>query len=69
MADDEVATVRTINAYREVITNLIQNYNGRVVDAKGDNLLAEFSSVVDALRCSVEVQNKLKDRNAELPDH
>jgi len=69
MADDEVATVRTINAYREVMTNLIQDYNGRVVDAKGDNLLAEFSSVVDAVRCSVEVQNQLKERNAGLPEH
>jgi len=56
MRDDEEATVRTITAYREVMTNLIQGYDGRVVDAKGDNVLAEFASVVDAVRCAVEIQ-------------
>jgi len=69
MADDEEATVRTINAYREVITNLIQAYNGRVVDAKGDNVLAEFPSVVDAVRCAVEIQKELKARNSKLPEN
>jgi adenylate cyclase len=69
MADDEEATVRTINTHREVITNLIQGHNGRVVDAKGDNVLAEFASVVDAVRCASEIQNQLKERNAELPEH
>jgi adenylate cyclase len=69
MADDEEATVRTITAYREVMVSHIRRHNGRVVDAKGDNVLAEFPSVVDAVRCSVEVQNELKGRNAELQDH
>ena len=68
MQDDEEATVRTITAYREVITNLIQGHHGRVVDAKGDNLLAEFSSVVDAVRCGVEIQKELKEKNDELPE-
>jgi len=66
MADDEEATVNTINEYRQVMTDLIQRHDGRVVDAKGDNVLAEFASVVDAVRCSVEVQRELKERNAEL---
>ena len=69
MQDDEEATVRTIKAYREVMTNLIQGHDGRVVDAKGDNVLAEFPSVVDAIRCSVEIQKEVKARNAELPYH
>jgi len=69
MADDEEATVRTINAYREVMTGLIRDHRGRVVDAKGDNVLAEFSSVVDAVRCAVQVQKDLTDRNFELPEH
>jgi TolB-like protein/class 3 adenylate cyclase/Tfp pilus assembly protein PilF len=69
MADDEEATVRTINAYREVMTGLIKDHRGRVVDAKGDNVLAEFSSVVDAVRCAVQVQKELTDRNSELPEH
>jgi len=69
MEDDEEATVRTITAYRELMVSQIQNQNGRVVDAKGDNLLAEFSSVVDAVRCAVEIQKELGRRNAELPEH
>ncbi len=69
MEADEEATVRTITAYRELMVSQIQNQNGRVVDAKGDNLLAEFSSVVDAVRCAVEIQRELGRRNAELPGH
>src|SRR5207249_5231737 len=68
MGDDEEATIRTLTAYREVIATLIQQYRGRVVDSPGDNLLAEFASVVDAVRCAVEIQQELKPRNAELPD-
>jgi len=69
MQDDEEATVRTITAYREVMTNLIQGHDGRVVDAKGDNVLAEFPSVVDAVRCGVEIQKELKVRNDGLPEN
>ena len=69
MEDDEEATVRTITAYREVMTSLIQGQNGRIVDAKGDNLLAEFPSVVDAVRCAVEIQRELRVRNSDLPEH
>src|SRR5690242_15417371 len=69
MGDDEEATIRTLTAYRAIISSLIQHYRGRVVDAPGDNLLAEFSSVVDAVRCAVEIQHALKEKNTELPDH
>ena len=69
MEDDEEATVRTITAYREVMTGLIEGQNGRVVDAKGDNLLAEFPSVVDGVRCAVEIQKELRVRNSDLPEH
>ncbi len=68
MGDDEQATVRTITAYRGTMSTLIQQYRGRVVDSPGDNLLAEFASVVDAVQCSVEIQQILKAKNAELPD-
>jgi adenylate cyclase len=68
MEDDEEATVRTINAHREVITDLTKEYRGRVVDAKGDNVLAEFSSVVDAVNCAVEIQRKLRERNTHIPE-
>ena len=69
MGDDERATVETITAYRKIMTELIQGHHGRVIDAKGDNVLAEFASVVDAIRCSVEVQKELKARNVELPEN
>ena len=69
MGDDEKATVETITAYRQVMTGLIERHRGRVVDAKGDNVLAEFSSVVDAIRCAVEIQKELAIRNADLPEH
>ena len=69
MAEDETLTVKTIAAYREVIASLIKQHRGRVVDSPGDNVLSEFSSVVDAVQCAVAVQNEIQTRNAELPDN
>lgn len=69
MRDDETATVRTITTYRNVLDQLIQQYRGRVVDSPGDNMLAEFHSVVDAVNCAVEIQRELAERNAELQDN
>ena len=69
MAEDEAATVKTIASYREIMASLIKQHRGRVVDSPGDNLLAEFSSVVDAVQCAVSVQNEIQTRNAELPDN
>src|SRR6185369_10056635 len=68
MGDDEEATIRTLTAYRAVISSLIHHHRGRVVDSPGDNLLAEFASVVDAVRCAVEIQHALKEKNAELSE-
>ena len=68
MGEDEEATVQTLTAYREVMVSLIQQHRGRVVDSPGDNLLAEFASVVDAVQCAVAVQRELKARNRPLPD-
>ena len=68
MGRDEVTTVETLKENREVIAAHIQQYDGRVVDAPGDNLLAEFGSVVDAAQCAVKIQQVLKARNAELPE-
>jgi adenylate cyclase len=69
MGEDEKGTVRTLNAYKEVMANLIQQHRGRVVDAPGDNVLADFASVVDAVECAAEIQKELKTRNAELPEN
>src|SRR5512136_1279924 len=67
MGEDEVGTIHTLNAYKDVMADLIQHHHGRVVDAPGDNLLAEFASVVDAVQCGVEIQKELKVRNDKLP--
>src|SRR5687767_2457405 len=69
MGEDEAATIRTLTAYREVMTALIPQHRGRVVDAVGDNLLADFPSVVQAVECAVAIQQELQARNAELPAH
>ena len=69
MREDEVATIKTLEAYKQVNFSLIKQHRGRVIDATGDNILAEFASVVDAVQCAVAVQNELKARNAELPEN
>jgi len=68
MGDDEESTIRILTNYRSAMTSLIQQHRGRVVDAPGDNLLAEFSSAVNAVTGAVEIQRELAERNAELPD-
>ena len=67
MDDDEEATVRTLTSYRTAIADLAQQFRGRIVDTPGDNILAEFTSVVDAVNCAVEIQRDLAERNAEQP--
>ena len=69
MAEDETATVTTIASYREIMASLVKQHRGRVVDSPGDNLLAEFSSVVDAVQCAVAVQSEFQTRNAELAEN
>ena len=69
MREDEVATVRTLTAYRELISALIKQYRGRVVDSPGDNILAEFPSVVDAVQGSVSIQKELNARNKKAPEN
>jgi adenylate cyclase len=69
MGEDDEATVRTILVYREAITEVVQKHSGRVVDSLGDNLLAEFASVVDAVQCAVAVQKDISARNTDLPEN
>jgi TolB-like protein len=66
MADDEVHTIKTLKAYRQIMSDLINQHSGRVVDSPGDNLLAEFSSAVDAVGCAVGIQKGLKKENARF---
>jgi adenylate cyclase len=69
MEDNEQATIQTLNTYRNSMSTLVQQHRGRVVDTTGDNLMAEFSSVVDAVKCAVETQKELSERNATLPEN
>jgi len=69
MGEDEEWSVRTLQGYKNVMGNLIQQHRGRVVDAIGDNLMAEFASVVDAVQCGVEIQQVLRAKNALLPEN
>jgi adenylate cyclase len=68
MGEDEVSTVKTLEAYRKVMSDLIEQFRGRVVDSPGDNLLAEFPSVVDAVQCAVEIHEVIRAKNEELPE-
>ena len=54
MSEDEAGTIRTLTAYREVIANSVESHGGRVIDSPGDNLLAEFGSIVEAVESAVE---------------
>src|SRR6266508_1177080 len=69
MGADEVATLRTLTAYRQVTDPLIRQHRGRVVGSAGDSILAEFASVVEAVQCAIKIQRALKVKNNELyPD-
>ena len=69
MGDDDEYTVNTITTYREIMSVLIEKYHGRVVDAPGDNILAEFGSSQEAVLCAIEIQKKLETENGKLPDN
>ncbi len=66
MAEDEAATIHTLTGYRESIAMLVRQHRGRVVDAPGDNVLAEFPTALDAVRCALEIQGVLRARNLNL---
>ncbi|MBI4767426.1 MAG: tetratricopeptide repeat protein [Deltaproteobacteria bacterium] len=68
MGEDEEWTLRTLNNYKGLIRNLVGEHRGRVVASPGDNVLAEFASVVDAVECAVEIQQVLRAKNALLPE-
>ncbi len=67
MSQDEVGTIRTLAAHKEAMEALIHRYRGQVVDATGDNVLARFDSILDAVNCAAEMQRDLAERNADLP--
>jgi len=69
MGEDEFATVATLKSHRRLITEQIEAFDGRVVDSPGDNILAEFNSIVDAVSCAVEIQEAIEEQNRDLPEN
>jgi adenylate cyclase len=67
MGEDEEATLRTLSSHRKIIDSLIEQHRGRFVNSAGDSVLAEFASVVNAVQCAVEVQNRLSTANESTP--
>src|SRR3954451_23501742 len=64
MGDDEAGTLEALKTHRrELLDPKIAEHHGRIVKTTGDGLLAEFSSVVDAVRCAVAVQQAMPERD------
>jgi adenylate cyclase len=68
MGQDEGGTMQALTAHREVMDRLIARHRGRIANTAGDSVLAEFPSVVDAVRCAVEVQEQLREKNEGVPE-
>jgi len=69
MGADEEGTLERLKAHRrQLIDPKIAEHHGRIVKTTGDGLLAEFASVVDAVRCAAEVQRGMLDREPDIPD-
>jgi TolB-like protein/class 3 adenylate cyclase len=68
MVVDEEGTLRQLKAHRkELVDPKITEHRGRVVKTTGDGMLVEFVSVVDAVRCAVDIQRSMIERNAKVP--
>jgi len=67
MRDDEESTVRELAAHRLLLNEIVNQHDGRVIDSPGDNMLAEFASVVDAVNGAVKIQEALRLKNADIP--
>ena len=68
MEENETNTIQNLAENKRLITELIEEYKGRIVDATGDNILAEFNSVVNSVDCAVAIQKKLNKKNILLPE-
>ena len=68
MGEDEAATVRDLKAHQAVVLPLVGRYGGRIIDTAGDGILAEFSSVINATECAIEIQTVMSARNDGVPE-
>ena len=68
MGMDEEGTLAALKAHRRAVVNpKIKEHRGRIVKTTGDGILVEFASAVDAVRCAVEIQRLIAERNTEVP--
>ena len=68
MESDETRTIGTLRQYRAAMDALVERHDGRTINTWGDAVIAEFSSVVEAVQCAIEVQRELAARNRDLPE-
>ena len=68
MAQDDVATIRTLSVYRDIFAGIVVSNGGRIVDMPGDNILSEFGSAIDAVQAAVSIQAQLAERNSHLEE-
>src|SRR5262244_2231810 len=66
MEADEEATVADLKAHQVVVLPMINEYGGRIIDTAGDGILAEFSSVLSAVKCAIAIQRTMAERNATV---
>src|ERR1700736_895356 len=70
MGADEARTVRDLKGHQAVVLPMVGEFGGRIIDTAGDGILAEFPSVVNAVKCAVAIQSKMAERNATIePEH
>ena len=66
MGADEARTVRDLKGHQTIVLPMIGEFGGRIIDTAGDGLLAEFPSVVNAVKCAVAIQSKMAERNVSI---
>jgi adenylate cyclase len=66
MGADEARTVRDLKGHQTVVLPMVSEFGGRIIDTAGDGILAEFASVVNAVKCAIAIQSKMVERNAEI---
>jgi adenylate cyclase len=67
--EDEAGTLQVLTPALALLRTLVEQHGGRAVGSRGDSLLAEFPSVVEAVQCAVEMQRELKAKSTDLPEH
>lgn len=68
MAEDEEATLQTLQVYRKVFESFVAKHDGRIFNTAGDAILAEFGSAVEAVRCAISIQEEFSTRNSDLSE-